>query len=201
MKSRISLLPLLALLLGVTAFAQQAKLAIIDMQGALLTTKEGQKAAAELKTKFSPTEQALNKRQQDLQTMQAGYSKTQATMTAADKAKMERDIDVAQKALTRDADDARTDFQAAQNQLLGGIMQKMQAVLNKYAADNAITLLVDVSTQPNNLLYADKSTNISAQIVELFDSGAVAPPAPKPAAARPAGPAAPKPAPKAPGAK
>ena len=207
MKSRIAILPLLAVMLSINALAQAPKIAIIDMQGALLTTKEGQKAAEELKAKFGPTEQELNKRQQDLQTKQENYRKNSATMTAAQKSSLERKIDTAQKALSRDAEDAKADFDQAQNQLLGGIMQKMRAVLNKYAADNGITMIVDVSTQPNNLLYADKSTNISEQIVKLFDAapaaGAAPPATSKPAAAPAAPPAArpATPAPKTPGAK
>ncbi|MCU1326793.1 MAG: outer rane chaperone Skp (OmpH) [Bryobacterales bacterium] len=191
MKSRIAILPLLAVMLGINALAQAPKIAIIDMQGALLTTKEGQAAAEQLKVKFGPAEQDLNKRQQDLKAKQDDYRKNQATMTAAQRSTLERDIDTAQKALTRDAEDARAEFGTAQNQVLGGIMEKMRAVLNKYAADNGITMIVDVSTQPNNLLYAEKSTNISEQIVKLFDSAA---PAPAGAPAAPAGPAAARPA-------
>lgn len=199
MKSRIAMLPLLGLLLGASAFAQ--KIAVIDMQGALLTTKEGQKAAEELKTRFAPKEAELTKRQQDLQAKQEAYRKTQNTISAAEKSRVEREIDAAQKALERDADDAKADFEAAQNSLLGGIMQKMQTVLTKYAADNAVTMIVDVSTQPNNLLYADQKANISAAIVAIYDAAAPAPAAgpkaPAPAAPRPPA----TPAPKAPGVK
>lgn len=212
MKSRTVILPLLALMLGVSAFAQ--KIAVIDMQGALLTTKEGQKAAEELNNKFSPKEAELTKRQQDLQTKQEAYRKTQNTISASEKARLEREIDAGQKDLQRDADDAKADFEGEQNRLLGGIMQKMQTVLTKYAADNAITMVVDVSSQPNNLLYADQTANISAGIVALYDAAApagaapiAAPPiaAPKAAAPRAPAPAAPKPpapsVPKAPGVK
>ena len=205
MKSRTVILPLLALMLGVSAFAQ--KIAVIDMQGALLTTKEGQKAAEELKNKFSPKEAELTKRQQDLQTKQEAYRKTQNTISASEKARLEREIDAGQKDLQRDADDAKAEFEGEQNRLLGGIMQKMQAVLTKYAADNAITMVVDVSSQPNNLLYADQTANISAGIVALYDAAAPAgatptaaapTAAPKAAGPRVPAPAAPKPPPPAP---
>ena len=202
MKSRIVLLPLLALVLSVSAVAQ--KIAVVDMQGALLTTKEGQKAADALKSKFAPKEAELTKRQQELQGKQEAYRKIQNTISATEKARQEREIDANQKALERDADDAKADFEGEQNRLLGGIMQKMQAVLTKYAADNAVTMIVDVSSQPNNLLYADQTANISAAIVALYDGAAPAAAAPTAAPKAPAA-AAPKPpvtpAPKAPGAK
>jgi outer membrane protein len=201
LKASFVILPVLALMLGVSAWAQAPKIAVIDMQGALLSTKEGQKAAEELKLKFGPREEEFNTRQKELVAKQDAYRKTMNTISATAKASMEREIDAAQKALERDADDAKQDFSAEQNRLLGGIMQKMQAVMTKYAADNQITMIVDVSSQPNNLLYADQASNISTAIITAFDNSAAAPaaapagapakpaaaPAPKPAAPRPAG--------------
>ena len=72
-------------------------------------------------------------------------------------------------------------------------MQKMQAVMNKYAADNKLSMIVDMSSQPNNLLFADQASNISAQVIAAYDaanggatSGGAAPAAPKPTAPAPA---------------
>lgn len=186
------------LLAGTSAWAQKA--AVIDMQGAILATKDGQKASAELKDKFGPKEQEINKRGQDLVAKQTAFQKGAATMSDAARAAAQRDIETIQKNLQRDTDDARTDVQAEENRLLGGIMQKMQAVMQKYAADKQVSVIIDISTQPNNLLYADKSINITADIIAAYDAAGAAPAAkpsaaaPKPATA-PAKPAAPAPAP------
>jgi len=120
-------------------WAQSPKIAVIDMQGALLQTKDGQKAAAELKTKFSPKEQELQKRNTDLQTKQEQYRKGENTLSADQKASLARDIDAIQRNLQRDAQDARQDFEEAQNKLMGGLLQKMQQVLTAYANQNQIT--------------------------------------------------------------
>lgn len=170
-------------------WAQSPKIAVIDMQGALLKTKDGQRAAAELKTKFSPKEQELQKRNADLQAKQEQYRKSDSTLSADQKASLARDIDTLQRNLQRDAQDARQDFDEAQNKLMGGLLQKMQQVLTAYANQNQITMIFDISAQPNNLLYADTSTNITAAIVAMYDKNdSVTPSAPasKPAAAPPA---------------
>jgi len=169
-------------------WAQSPKIAVIDMQGALLQTKDGQKAAAELKTKFSPKEQELQKRNTDLQAKQDQYRKGENTLSADQKASLARDIDTIQRTLQRDAQDARQDFEEAQNKLMGGLLQKMQQVLTAYANQNQITMIFDISAQPNNLLYADKATNITAAIIAMYDKNdSVTPTAPpaKPSAARP----------------
>ncbi len=166
------------------AWAQSPKIAVIDMQGALLQTRDGQKAAAQLKTQFSPKEQELQKRNADIQAKQEQYRKTENTMSADAKAAAQRDIDALQRNLQRDAQDARQDFEEAQNKLMGGLLQKMQQVLNAYANQNQITMIFDISAQPNNLLYADKATNITAAIIAMYDKNdSVTPTAPP---ARPA---------------
>ncbi len=183
------------LLAGTSLWAQKA--AVIDMQGAILQTKDGQKASAELKQKFGPKEQEINKRGQDLVAKQAEFQKTAATLSDAARANAQRDIEAMQKTLQRDTDDARTDVQAEENRLLGGIMQRMQSVMEKYAADKKYSVIIDLSSQPNNLLYADKSINITTDIVAAYDTAAAAPvqnvaPASKPSAVPPASAPAPK---------
>ncbi len=178
---------------GACAWAQN--MAVVDMQGAILKTKDGQAASAELKAKFGPKEQEINKRNQDLVAKQTAYQKGAATMTDAARASAERDIQALQKTLQRDTDDARNDVQAEENRLLGGIMQKMQSVLQRYAGDKQYAVIIDTSQQPNNLVYADKSVNITLDIVAIYDKASSpmtnAPPA---SMAPPATPAPKKPA-------
>jgi outer membrane protein len=200
-RSKFTIAAMTVLFLGTSAWAQKA--AVIDMQGAILQTKDGQKATADLKTKFGPKEQEISKRGQDLVAKQAEFQKTAATLSDTARANAQRDIESIQKILQRDTDDARADVQAEENRLLGTIMQKMQAVMQRYAADKQISMIVDLSSQPNNLLYADKSVNITTDIIAAYDAASnapanVVPAAPKPPAPtsqaapkKPAGPAKP----------
>ena len=188
MRSNFTIASVFALALGLGASAQAQKLAVIDMQGSLLSTSDGKKAAEELKAKFGPKEAEFSKRQQDLAAKQDQLRKGANTMSEAAKASAERDIAAITKTLQRDADDTKADFQAEENRLLGGILSKMQAILTKYATDNQISMIVDVSQQPNNLLYADQAVNISAAVIALYDQAAGAPAA-KPEPAKPAAPA------------
>ena len=84
MRSKWIIASSLALIGSACAWAQTApplKVAVIDMQAALIQTKEGQKAATELKAKFSPKEQEFQKRQQELQAKQDQYRKTENTIS------------------------------------------------------------------------------------------------------------------------
>jgi len=187
--------------------AQQAakpgqKVAWLDMQQALLSTTDGQNAQAELKKKFAPKEDEFQKRQQELQAKQAQYQKASNTMSDAAKATAERDIENLGRLLQRDNEDAQQDFQIEENRVLTPLLQKMQGVINKYAADNQIAIVVDASRQQNNLIYADPASDITKAIVLLYNqapaAAAPAPAAPKPLAppaSAPARPATPAPKP------
>ena len=192
MRSKLIIAPLLALACSLSAWGQVQKIGVIDMQSALLGTKDGQKAAAELKAKFTPKETELQKRQQDLQAKQEQFRKTENTISDEAKATLTRDIDLITRNLQRDSEDANQDLQAEQQRILGDLSQKMNQVMGKYANDKQLTLILDVSGQPNNVLYASNTADITRDIIALYD--AAAPVAPSLAAPAPAGTRAPAPA-------
>jgi outer membrane protein len=189
--------PLLAAACSMAALAQAPqKIAVIDMQSALLGTKDGQKAVAELKSKFTPKEAELKKRQDELQAKQDQLRKTENTISDEAKATLARDIDGLTRTLQRDSDDANQDLQQEQQRILGELSQKMNQVLGKYAGDKQISIIMDVSGQPNNIMFASNTLDITREVIGLYDAAApmtpTAPPA-KPAAPAPS--AAPRPAP------
>ena len=60
-----------------------SKIGVIHVQEALISTKEGQKAAAELQAKFAPKKSELEKKQGDITTLQDQLRKGSATMSEA----------------------------------------------------------------------------------------------------------------------
>jgi outer membrane protein len=180
-----------AILAGATlTLAGQApptKIAIIHLQNAIIGTKDGQKAAKELETKFMPKRQEIEKRQGEIQALQAQLRASSNTASEDQKNKLMRDIDVKQKALQRDGEDASAELDQEQQKLFQDIGGKVMAVIDKYASDNGFAVVIDVSAQASPVLYASTSVDITRQVVELFDKNA-------PAAAPTGTPAVPSPA-------
>lgn len=182
------------MLSGFGAWAQTPqKVAVINMQEALVSTSDGKKAVADLRAKYGPRDQEFQKRSQDLQNMQEQYRKTQATLSDDAKAKMERDIDARTKGLQRDTDDAKQDMDADQQRVLQDLGGKIMQVVTRYATDNQYAMVFDVSGQPNNILFASNAVDITRDIISLYDKAAPVTPTAPPAAPK-AAPAAPKPA-------
>ena len=176
------------------AFAQPpTKVGIINIQQAIIATKDGQKAAGELQLKFDPKKKSLEAMQGSIAALQQELAKGSNTMAEAKRTQIARDIDQKTKELQRWSEDAQAEFEQEQNKLLNDLGGKLVAVIEKYARDNAYTLILDVSSPQTPVLFAANGVEITKEIVELYDknSPSTLPPAPKPSAAPPA---APKPA-------
>jgi outer membrane protein len=187
----------LMLALG-SGVAQAQKVAILDMQGAVLATSDGKKAAAGIDAKFSPVKAELDKLQQDITDKQDKLTKGRATMSAQAITDAQAELDSLSTSLKRKNEDAQQDLQEEENKALGGIMPKMQQIINEYAAANQITIVVDSSANPNNLVYAEAAINITPAILAAYEKSLGAASASAPAAAPRVTPPASTAAPKAP---
>lgn len=164
--------------------AVPTKIAILYVQNAILSTAEGKKAATELQGKFGPRRQTLEKRQADIQALQDQLKKGSATMSEDAKNKMARQIDADGKSLQRDADDLNADAEQEQNKLFGDLLQKLQAVVSQYATQNGFAVVLDVSSQQSPIMWAAASTDITGDIVKLYDQAHPMAAAPAPPAAK-----------------
>ena len=136
---------------------------------ALLLSAEGKKAAGELQGKFNPRRSALKKRQSDIQALQDQLKKGGATMSEDAKNKLARQIDADGKSLQRDADDLNADAEQEQNKVFQDMIMKLNAVVAQYATQNGYAVVLDVSNQQSPILWAAASTDITSDIVKLYD--------------------------------
>ena len=170
-----------------------SKVGIIQIQQAILGTKDGQKALADLQARFGPKKAELEKKQNAIAQMQQTLRSGSATMSEEAKNKLVRDIDQSTKSLNRDTEDAQAEVQQAEEKIMQDLGGRIMAVINRFARDNGYSLIIDVSNPQTPVVFAADSIEITKEIVDLYDKNAPAAttsaPAPKPAAA-----AAPKPA-------
>lgn len=179
---RSSLISAVALV-GATfgAFAQQApaavgttgptvnKVGVISVQGAIVGTKDGQKASQELDAKFSPKKKEFDSRQSEVAQLQDQLNKGGSLMSDDKRQQLTRDIDEKKKRLERDMQDAQEELQGEQQRLLQSLGQRMMAVIEKYAKDNGYTMILDVSNPNTPVLYASSGIDITQDIVALYD--------------------------------
>jgi outer membrane protein len=157
---------------------------VINIQQAIVETKDGQKARNDLQAKFGPTQKELQDKQAKLAALQDQYRKGQNTLSDEAKQKLARDIDSATTSLKRDTEDANSEVQEAERKVMDELGGKMMAVLNKYATDNGYVLVIDVSNPQTPVLFASNTIDITRDVMTLYEKNAGSmPPASGPTAA------------------
>jgi len=158
----------LTMMSGVPALAQQ-KIGVVQVQSAIVGTKEGQKAAGELETKMGPKRKELEGKQGELRKLQESLQKGGSVMNEQARAQLAREIDTKNKDYQRSLEDAQAEFQAEQDRLLNDLGAKLMAVINKYAKDNGYSLVIDVSNPQTPVMYASETIDITKEVIDLYD--------------------------------
>ena len=185
------------------------KVAILNIQAAIAQCKEGQQAAEQLRVKFAPRRDELEKMQAEINKLQDQLKNQQTTLSDDARNRLLRSVDDKTKSFNRANEDATADFQQAEQDAINEIGRKMMAVINEHAKKNSLSLVLDVSSPQTPVLFADQALDITEAVIQQYDAAhqaSAAPPAaaapaakpaaaaPRPAAAPAAAPAQPKPA-------
>jgi outer membrane protein len=182
------ILPAIVLGVAIVAPAQTAaptKVGIINIQAAIVSTKDGQKAAQDMESKFGPKRKEMESKQGEINTMRDQLQKGQNTMSEDAKNKLVRDIDTRTKSFNREAEDAQAELEQEQQRVFNALGQKLLAVLDKYAKDNGYSLVLDVSQQPNPVMFAANTIDVTQDVIKLYDANAGGPATAVPGAAAP----------------
>jgi outer membrane protein len=145
------------------------KVAVIEIQSAILGTKDGQKATQEFATRFDPRKKELEQKAAEIQELKDKLQRGGAAMADAAKADITRAVEQKTKSYNRAMEDANAEFQAEQSKVLDDLGQKMMQVIEKYAQANGYAVVIDVSNPQTPVMYASSSANITKEIVELYD--------------------------------
>jgi outer membrane protein len=180
---------------GAAAAAAPAKIAVMNVRNAIVATSEGKLAQAQLQSQFAPKQNELQNLQKQIEDLQAKLNAGARTLSDDEKAKMQRDGEMLSRRMQRGTDDLNEELNAAQSEIVDSIGRKMLEVLDRYSRENGFTVVLDTSAQGSPVVYGSSQSDITQEIVRLYDQaypvknatpGASAPPAPKPATPAPA---------------
>ncbi len=203
MKRSLSLVCMLASTLGASALAQTAaeppsapgvasaavapagptKIAVIQFEGVVAQTNEGQRAFAQLNTKFQPKQQQIKQESDEVDTLKKDMQTAGDKLSDAERQSRLRTIDEKEKSLQRNVEDARNDFSGEMNETFQGIAQKVAAIMTAYAQQNGYTIVLDAGQQQSPILWASEATNISEAVVQAYNQKSGVPPQPGASAA------------------
>ncbi len=154
-----------------SASAQEAaaKIAVMNVQKALVSTNDGKKALQDLNARVAPKQKAFDARQQEIAQLQDQLTKGANLLSDDKKVQLSQEIDTKKKKLERDIQDAQEDVQNHQQTVLQGLSQKLMAVVTKYARDNKYALVVESGSPTSQVIYSSDSIDITQPVIALYD--------------------------------
>jgi outer membrane protein len=146
----------------------QIKVAIVDVQSAILQTNEGKAAREKIEKEVSQKRQDLLNQQNNLKKLQEEFQAQQAVLSDADKQVKQKEF----QAKLQTFQQAQMNFEqeAKQKEMaaLQKIFQNIQNEVQKIAKEKSFDMVFDKSAAV--LLYANNTTDITSDVVTKYNS-------------------------------
>lgn len=157
-------LPAVMLACSVAASAQ-VKVAIINLQKAVLDTAEIQKAQKELEAKFKPRQDKAEALQRELQTIQGQLQTMAGKLTPQAEQELNVQGQRKQRELQRVTEDLQGDVDRERQDILGRSAQRMNDIVKKVSEAKGLDVVVDVS----NAVYFKPALEITAEATAEYN--------------------------------
>jgi len=178
-----------ATLMAQTPAAVPTKICVVNLQSAMLSTKDGQAAADEFRTKFSePEEKKLQAKQAEITDLSDKLQRGANTMSQTAQDDMKRTLDKKNTEYKRSVEDYQFDRDEMQRKLLDDLSSKMQTVIARFAQENACAIFLDVTNPNSGIMWIADQVDVTRQIVDSYDKtqpGTTAPAKPATSGAKP----------------
>jgi outer membrane protein len=179
---------------GTAAAAAPAKVGVINVRQAIVSTGEGKVASAELQSQFAARQTDLENLNKQINELRQRLATGGDKLNQDEQVRLQREGEVKARQLERKQTEYQEDVNAAQGDVIDRIGRKMIDVLDRYGRENGFSAIFDSSAQNSPILFTATNVDLTQDIVRLYDAAYPVKSGAAPAAAKPAAkPAAPKP--------
>ncbi|MCC6556064.1 MAG: OmpH family outer membrane protein [Polyangiaceae bacterium] len=162
-----ALLPFLLASAPAPDAAADTRIAVVDVQHAVMQTEDGIRAQATLKKLFDRRQQELDAKQSDMQRAREDIERQSRVLSREALQKRMEDWQRQMVELQTVFVDYNKELQKKQGELTGPIIKKMMAVISRLAKKNNFELIIDKQAAP----YARPDLDLTEQVVQLYNSG------------------------------
>src|SRR3989449_5554069 len=163
----IGMTMLLALALAASARAEP-KFGVVDMQRALNDCEAGKKARDQVKVKFEKAQDQLKRQREDLDRLREDYDKKAVVLKEEERRNLEKDLENRSLDFKRKYEDFQRDLKRTDSELTAGIVDELYGLVRDYGQKHGYSLVLEASN--GALLYNDKTTDITDDIIKLYNT-------------------------------
>lgn len=147
-----------------------AGFAVVDLQAAMIGTKDGKRAADELAATVNPRRKDFEQRQQELDQLRAQLQ--DGKLDEEKKAAIAGDIDLKVKRLERDKQAAQDELEGEEQKFADRFGPKLVAIVKKYAAEHGLIVVFDKSNDSSPVIFAGQEADITQAVIDAYDQAA-----------------------------
>jgi len=143
----------------------QTKVAVINMQQAVLATAEIKKASSELEAKYKPRQTVLDQLRADLDGIQQKLQAGQGKLSPAVEQDLTLEGQRKQRTLQRLSQDLQEEVDNVRNDILAGAQRRMMEVVRKLADERGVDVIVD----SGSTLFFKAALDLTADATAAYD--------------------------------
>jgi outer membrane protein len=125
--------------------AAQNKIAVLNVQRAVIESADIQQASAALEAKYKPRTQELERLQREIQSIQQQLQAGQGKLSTQAEADLTAQGQRKQREVTRTTEDLQADVDRERNDILSKATARMHDVVQKLADEKGLDMVVDTS--------------------------------------------------------
>ena len=175
MPTKIFILGLLAgvSVLSATALGQSSngKVAVLNYSAVIRESSAGKQLFAEFEKKVTARRTQFEQTSNEISTLQRQLVEQAASLNPDAQRALTKNIDSKNTQLKRDQEDAQKEFGEMQQQIVRQIATLLRPVVEKYAQEQKISLIVNLSQE---VFFVNPAIEITQEIIDQFNNSAAA---------------------------
>ncbi len=161
---RVLLIALLAIP-TIPAWGQELKVGFVNLQKAMIESKRGKEARAAFQDSVQRRQEALAKERASIEKQKSELEKQALLMKASERAKAQRRLQLRVRDWERDSRDMREELSLRERELTDSILKDLQKIIAEFGRTSNFTMILE----RGQLLYTDKGTDITDNVISLYD--------------------------------
>ncbi|WP_415073311.1 OmpH family outer membrane protein [Legionella sp.] len=165
MKRFAGVLALVFSVFSACAFADAAKIGVVDLQKIMQTSSQMKEIQQKLEKEFKPRRDKLVAMEATLKADMEKFKRDSAVMSTNDKKNLEKKIIAAQQQFERDGQQYQQELSTANNESMEGLYAKVRAAISKVAKEDKYDIIVQKDAAP----FSADALDVTDKVVKAID--------------------------------
>lgn len=155
---------------SLTVWADDVKIATVDMQKALQTVEAGKKAKAQLEKEFNAKKKELQAEESSIKKMTEEFKKQSLVMSDEARAKKQGELQERIMKFQELTGRSQNEIQQKERDLTQPIIVKLRGIIADTAKKKNYTVVLEKND--NNVLYSQEKDDLTSEVVTAYDKQA-----------------------------